>query len=134
MRLPSSIGDRHPAELSGGECQRVAIARALAADPDVIVCDEITSALDVSVQAVVLELLSELRREMGMSLLFITHDLGVVATVADHVMVLDRGRICEEGIVEELLLSPKHAYTKSLLDSAPSLSAAMSSRPGTSIQ
>lgn len=127
VRLPSRIAERYPSELSGGECQRVAIARALAAGPDLIVCDEVTSALDVSVQAVVLELLADLRNQLGLSLLFITHDLGVVATVADRILVLERGSICEEGKVAEILARPQHQYTKSLLDAAPSLSAALES-------
>jgi len=121
VRLPSRYASRYSRELSGGQRQRVAIARALAADPDVIVCDEITSALDVSVQARILEVLRDLRRERGVSLLFITHDLGVVATVADEVLVLDQGVICESGKTEILLASPQHEYTKQLLHSAPSL-------------
>jgi peptide/nickel transport system ATP-binding protein len=127
VRLPSRVAERYPSELSGGECQRVAIARALAAGPDLIVCDEVTSALDVSVQAVILELLADLRNQLGLSLLFITHDLGVVATVADRILVLEKGSICEEGKVAEILAVPKHQYTKSLLDAAPSLSAALDS-------
>jgi peptide/nickel transport system ATP-binding protein len=121
VRLPARYANRYSRELSGGQRQRVAIARALAADPDVIVCDEITSALDVSVQARILELLRDLRHERGVSLLFITHDLGVVATVADEVLVLDHGIICESGKTKALLASPQHEYTKQLLHSAPSL-------------
>ena len=121
VRLPSRYGDRYPRELSGGQRQRVAIARALAADPDVIICDEITSALDVSVQARILELLRDLRQERGLSLLFITHDLGIVATIADEVLVLDQGVICESGKTKTLLASPRNDYTKQLLHSAPSL-------------
>jgi peptide/nickel transport system ATP-binding protein len=125
VRLPSRFGDRYPAELSGGELQRVAIARALAASPEVLVCDEITSALDVSVQAVVIELLISLRSELGLSLLFITHDLGVVQLVADSVLVLERGVVCEQGTPSALLSAPAHPYTRRLLEAAPSLSTAL---------
>lgn len=121
VQMPASYADRYPVELSGGQLQRVAIARALAADPDVIVCDEITSALDVSVQARILQLLADLRRERGISLLFITHDLGVVAAVADEVFVLDQGIICESGSTEQILAHPREDYTQQLLRSAPSL-------------
>jgi peptide/nickel transport system ATP-binding protein len=119
VRLPARLADRFPGELSGGERQRVAIARALAANPDLVVCDEITSALDVSVQAAVLELLAELRAELGLALLFITHDLGVVASVADRVLVLDRGEVCEDGPVASLLARPEHEYTRRLVAAAP---------------
>jgi peptide/nickel transport system ATP-binding protein len=125
VRLPARIARRYPRELSGGERQRVAIARALAAGPDVLVCDEITSALDVSVQAVVLELLRELRSEFGLSVVFISHDLGVVATIAEQVLVLNEGEICERGPTAEVLGSPQHPYTQRLLAAAPSLSAAI---------
>lgn len=121
VQLPAGYAERYPRELSGGQRQRVAIARALAADPDVIVCDEITSALDVSVQARILQLLADLRRDRGVSLLFITHDLGVVAAVADEVLVLDEGVICEAGSTERILAHPEEAYTQQLLRSAPSL-------------
>jgi peptide/nickel transport system ATP-binding protein len=123
VRLPARLARRFPGELSGGERQRVAIARALAARPDLLVCDEITSALDVSVQAAVLELLAELRAELGLALLFISHDLGVVATVADTVLVLEAGRVCEEGPVGAILADPQHPYTQRLIEAAPRLSA-----------
>jgi peptide/nickel transport system ATP-binding protein len=122
VRLPAAFASRYPRELSGGECQRVAIARALAANPSVMVCDEITAALDVSVQAVVLDLLRDLRRGTGLSMIFITHDLGVVASVADKVLVLEQGTICEKGETCRVLTDPQHPYTRSLLAAAPSLS------------
>jgi peptide/nickel transport system ATP-binding protein len=125
VRLPARLAGRYPRELSGGECQRIAIARALAANPELILCDEITSALDVSVQAAVLELLNDLRRDLGLSLLFITHDLGVVATVADEVLVLEDGIICERGRTTAVLTAPQHPYTKRLLDAAPSVANAV---------
>jgi peptide/nickel transport system ATP-binding protein len=121
VRLPKRLAERFPVELSGGERQRVAIARALAAQPDLLVCDEVTSALDVSVQAAVLELLQELRRDLQLSMLFITHNLGVVACIADSVLVMDRGTICEAGAVNTILTMPEHDYTRRLLDAAPCL-------------
>lgn len=121
VRLPSRCLERYPAELSGGERQRVGIARALAAQPDVMICDEITSALDVSVQAAVLELLEELQETLGLALLFITHDLGVVASIADQVTVLERGHIAEAGPVRRVLAAPEHDYTRRLVSLAPSL-------------
>jgi peptide/nickel transport system ATP-binding protein len=123
VRLPSSIADRYPGALSGGERQRVSIARALAANPDILICDEITSALDVSVQAAILALLADLREEVGLAVLFITHDLGVVATIADEVVVLEHGQVRESGPVGELLRRPTHQYTQTLLASAPSIAA-----------
>jgi peptide/nickel transport system ATP-binding protein len=121
VKLPTRLGNRFPVELSGGERQRVAIARALAARPDLLICDEVTSALDVSVQAAVLELLQELQRELRLSMLFITHNLGVVACIADTVLVMDRGTLCETGTVAEVLASPSHDYTRRLLAAAPCL-------------
>ena len=126
VRLPQRVADRYPGELSGGERQRVGIARALAAGPDVVICDEITSALDVSVQAAVLKLLGDLRDELGLSMLFVTHDLGVVATIADRVLVLEQGMLCEEGPVAAVLAEPQHPYTRRLLASAPSLAGVLS--------
>ena len=122
VRLPARLAERYPGQLSGGERQRVAIARALAARPEVLVCDEITSALDVSVQAAVLEVLTALREDLGVAMLFITHDLGVVSAVADRVLVLERGGICESGPAERVLRAPEHPYTRKLVDAAPTLS------------
>jgi len=121
VRLSLGLRDRFPGELSGGERQRVAIARALSAKPDLIICDEITSALDVSVQAAVLELLSELRAELGLALVFITHDLGVVASIADRMLVLESGAIREQGGVAAVLSDPQDDYTRRLVAAAPRL-------------
>ena len=123
VRLPAAFARRYPGELSGGERQRIAIARALAAAPKLLVCDEVTSALDVSIQAAVLDLLAELRRELQLSLLFISHDLGVVASVADRLLVLENGLICEEGAVRSVLSAPQSAYTARLVAAAPSIAA-----------
>ena len=115
VSLPTDYETRYPAQLSGGERQRVAIARALAARPRVLICDEITSALDVSIQASILELLARLRVEENLSLLFITHHIGVVRAIADSVVVLQHGVVVESGSADEVLDSPKHPYTKMLL-------------------
>lgn len=110
---------RYPHMLSGGQRQRVAIARALILSPEVIVADEAVSALDVSVQAQILNLIMDLRSELGMSWLFITHDISVVNVIADRVMVLYAGRVMESGPVREVLGRPAHPYTKKLLQSVP---------------
>ncbi|WP_226344501.1 ABC transporter ATP-binding protein [Agilicoccus flavus] len=107
--------------LSGGERQRVAIARALAAEPDVLVCDEITSALDVSVQGSIVALLDRLKRERGISMLFVTHNLALVRSIADRVQVLQRGRVVEQGFVVEVMENPQEDYTKTLLANTPTL-------------
>jgi peptide/nickel transport system ATP-binding protein len=119
VRLPPSFADRYPHQLSGGEKQRVGIARALATRPDFLVCDETVSALDVSVQAVVLNLLCDLRDELGVAYLFISHDIGVIAHIADRVVVMYRGSVVEEGRVGDVLRPPYHPYTELLLCSVP---------------
>jgi len=117
--LPADAISRYPHQFSGGQRQRIAIARALALDPDVLVADEAVSALDVSVQAQVLELLDEIRTRLGIALLFITHDLRVAAQICDDVAVMQRGRIVEQGPAAQVLTNPQQAYTRQLLDAAP---------------
>jgi peptide/nickel transport system ATP-binding protein len=123
VALSASAAACYPDELSGGERQRVAIARALAAEPAVMVCDEITSALDVSVQAAIIDLLRELRTTMGLSLLFITHNLALIRTIADRVAVMTEGRIVELGPTTQVLEHPNAPYTQQLLANTPSIAA-----------
>jgi oligopeptide/dipeptide ABC transporter ATP-binding protein len=118
---PARRVDDYPHQLSGGMRQRVMIAMALACDPKLLIADEPTTALDVTIQAQILELLDELRRTRELAVLLITHDLGVVAEVADRVAVMYTGRIVEESPVEELFARPKHPYTEGLLRSVPKL-------------
>ena len=113
--LPAAYADRYPHEMSGGECQRAAIARAMAVHPEILVCDEATSALDVSVQAKIIALLLHLQREHGMSLLFISHDLPLVSSIADRVLIMQNGRIVEQGETPRVLQEPRNEYTKNLL-------------------
>jgi ABC-type dipeptide/oligopeptide/nickel transport system ATPase component len=118
---PQSVMARHPYELSGGMIQRVVIAMALAGDPELLIADEPTTALDVTVQAGILELLRDLRTRRGMSILFVTHDLGVVADVCDRAIVMSEGRIVEEAMVDDLFYNPQAEYTKRLISNTPSL-------------
>ncbi|MBN1379452.1 MAG: ABC transporter ATP-binding protein [Gammaproteobacteria bacterium] len=123
VRIPSPekrMND-YPHQLSGGMRQRVMIAMALASEPDILIADEPTTALDVTIQAQVLSLMQDLQAEMGMSIIFVTHDFGVVAQLCDDVTVMYAGRIIEEATVKELFASPKHPYTKGLLSSMPQL-------------
>jgi peptide/nickel transport system ATP-binding protein len=115
LDLPASILARMPRQLSGGQQQRVAIARAFAAEPDLVLCDEITSALDVTVQAQVLRLMQRLQRERGTSYLFISHDLPVVAQMSDRIMVLERGQVRDHADTAAILQGPTSSYTKRLL-------------------
>jgi peptide/nickel transport system ATP-binding protein len=121
VSLEPSYGRRYPDQLSGGERQRVAIARALIADPDLLLCDEILSALDVSVQANIIALLRRLRSDRGISMLFISHDLAVVRTIADRVAVLFRGQLMEVGRNEDVFAPPFHPYTHALLNAVPTV-------------
>ncbi|MEO1057516.1 MAG: ABC transporter ATP-binding protein [Actinomycetota bacterium] len=129
--LDPALAARRPGALSGGERQRVAIARALAASPAVLICDEVTSALDVSVQAGVVRLLRSLVDDHDLAMLFITHDLGLVHDIADEVAVLHDGQVCEMGRVDAVVSSPQHAATRTLLAASPSLSAELGARPDT---
>lgn len=121
VQLDRSFYDRRPGDLSGGERQRAAIGRALVSTPSVLVCDEVTSALDVSVQANILQLLAELRHERGLAMLFVTHNIALARHIATRVAVLNKGVIVDEGPVDEVLENPQHEYTKSLLANIPSL-------------
>ena len=123
VELPSSIAHRRPAELSGGQKQRVNLARALAADPDLIICDEVTSALDTVVGAAILDLLVELRHELNMSYLFISHDLSTVRSICDDIVVLFKGQKVDACNPSTLLTQPRHPYTSLLIDSVPEMRA-----------
>ncbi len=117
--IPAERARAYPDELSGGQRQRVMIAMSIACEPKMLIADEPTTALDVTVQAQILALLDELKRRMNMGMLFITHDFGVVADIADDVVVMFRGEIVEMGAVTDVLGSPRHPYTKALLDCIP---------------
>jgi peptide/nickel transport system ATP-binding protein len=123
VRLPRTALTKYPRDLSGGEKQRVAIATALAPEPELLVCDEVTSALDVSVQAAVIELLADLRASRGLAMIFISHDLAVVRSIADQVIVLEAGHIRDRGSVETVFRDPSHPYTKTLIEAIPQIEA-----------
>ena len=118
---PEKRMNQYPYEFSGGMRQRVMIAMALACEPDILIADEPTTALDVTIQAQILELMQSLQKELGMAIIMITHDLGVVAQMCDEVIVMYAGSICEQGTADEIFYNPRHEYTKGLLRSIPAL-------------
>ena len=115
--LPPELMERYPRQLSGGQCQRMAIARAMAVQPEILLCDEITSALDVSSQAQILRLLADICRESHTSAIFVSHDLAVIRCLCDRVMVMRNGALVEEGDVAQVIQKPKEEYTRKLVDS-----------------
>ena len=119
--LPESFLDRYPHEFSGGQRQRICIARAIALEPELLICDEAVSALDLSIRAQVLDLLAELKQKLHLSFLFITHDIGVVQHVADRILVMNRGQIVEQGTCADVLGNPQEDYTKRLMTAVPKI-------------
>lgn len=135
IELPEKRFKQYPHQLSGGMRQRIVIAIALACEPDLLIADEPTTALDVTIQAQIIDLIKQIQKDTGISVIFITHDLGVVANIADRVCVMYAGQIVEEGTVDEVFYKPLHPYTWGLLSSIPSMNDALDSRiysiPGT---
>lgn len=119
--MPADILDRYPHEFSGGQRQRLCIARAISLKPELLICDEAVSALDLSIRAQVLDLLANLKKKLSLSIIFITHDIGVVQHIADRVLVMNKGKVVEEGPCREVLASPKQEYTKYLMASVPKI-------------
>ena len=117
--LPAESVTRYPHEFSGGQRQRIGIARAIALKPKLLICDESVSALDVSIQAQILNLLLDLQQDMDLTIIFISHDLSVVKHISDRVIVMNAGKIVEEGLVKEIYANPQNDYTKRLLDAIP---------------
>jgi peptide/nickel transport system ATP-binding protein len=117
--LPETALDRYPHQFSGGQRQRIVIARALASEPEIIICDEAVSALDVSIQAQILNLLADIQARTHVAFLFISHDLAVVQHISDQVLVMQKGQVVEQGDAKSIFSAPKHAYTVKLLDSVP---------------
>jgi ABC-type glutathione transport system ATPase component len=128
--LDPSAGQRRPRRLSGGQQQRVAIARALAFEPRLIIADEIVSALDASVQAQILNLLADLREQLGLAIILVTHDMSVARHLCDRIIVMRAGEIVEAGPADQVLLAPRHRYTQELLRAVPRLDAALAAPPG----
>ena len=121
IELDESFIDRYPSEMSGGQKQRISIARALAAEPDVIICDEVTSALDQIVQEGILQLLMKLQRDTNVTYLFITHDIATVRAIADEIVVMNKGKVVQQGLKSKVLNPPYPAYTELLLSSVPEM-------------
>ena len=127
--LPAEVAQAYPRELSGGQCQRISVARALAVNPRVIIADEPVSALDVSVQARVLNLLADVRQRRNLTVMLISHDLAVVRTVCDRLIVMNRGEIVERGNAKAVFAHPQHPYTQKLLAAVPDVAAALARHP-----
>lgn len=115
--LSKEFANRYPHQVSGGECQRASIARAIAVKPKLLICDEVTSALDVTVQAQIIKLLDQLKKENEMSYLFISHDIALVQEICDRVLIMYRGNVIEEGATDEIINNPQNEYTKKIIDS-----------------